>query len=123
MPVGQFDWGGSLLNCNEGVQRFPQDGRQSSVECKGVGLHSGAPVRMRILPAAAGSGIVFRRTDLDDYEIEAVSRNVAKVMVGEPMIVPRAKTVITRLARTNLVIPSSARNGGTMQGLRCRRLS
>src|SRR5438132_9305305 len=27
-------------------------------------------------PAAAGSGIVFRRTDLDDYEIEAVSRNV-----------------------------------------------
>src|SRR5207248_10527326 len=34
---------------------------------------------MRILPAAAGSGIVFRRTDLDDYEIEAVSRNVAKV--------------------------------------------
>jgi UDP-3-O-[3-hydroxymyristoyl] N-acetylglucosamine deacetylase len=49
------------------------------VECEGIGLHSGAPVRMRILPAAAGSGIVFRRTDLDDYEIEAVSRNVAKV--------------------------------------------
>src|SRR5207248_4596014 len=34
---------------------------------------------MRILPAAAGSGIVFRRTDLDDYEVEASSRNVAKV--------------------------------------------
>jgi len=49
------------------------------VECAGIGLHSGAPVRMRILPAAAGSGIVFRRTDLDDYEIEASSRNVAKV--------------------------------------------
>ena len=49
------------------------------MECEGIGLHSGAPVRMRILPAAAGSGIVFRRTDLDDYEIEAVSRNVAKV--------------------------------------------
>ena len=49
------------------------------MECAGIGLHSGAPVRMRILPAAAGSGIVFRRTDLDDYEIEAVSRNVAKV--------------------------------------------
>ena len=36
MPVGQFDWGGSLLKCNEGVQRFPKDGRQSSVECKGI---------------------------------------------------------------------------------------
>jgi len=34
---------------------------------------------MRILPAPSGSGIVFRRTDLDDFEIEAVSRNVARV--------------------------------------------
>jgi UDP-3-O-[3-hydroxymyristoyl] N-acetylglucosamine deacetylase len=34
---------------------------------------------MRILPAAAGTGIVFRRTDLDDFEIEATSRNVARV--------------------------------------------
>src|SRR4051812_43126918 len=34
---------------------------------------------MRILPAAAGTGIVFRRVDLDDYEVEAVSRNVARV--------------------------------------------
>ena len=23
VPDGQFDWGGSLLKCNEGVQRFP----------------------------------------------------------------------------------------------------
>jgi UDP-3-O-[3-hydroxymyristoyl] N-acetylglucosamine deacetylase len=34
---------------------------------------------MRMLPAASGTGIVFRRTDLDGYEIEAVSRNVARV--------------------------------------------
>jgi UDP-3-O-[3-hydroxymyristoyl] N-acetylglucosamine deacetylase len=52
---------------------------RSAVECKGIGLHSGAPVRLRILPAAAGTGIVFRRTDLDGFEIEAVSRNVARV--------------------------------------------
>jgi UDP-3-O-[3-hydroxymyristoyl] N-acetylglucosamine deacetylase len=49
------------------------------VECSGIGLHSGAPVSMRILPAAAGTGIVFRRTDLDGFEIEATSRNVARV--------------------------------------------
>jgi UDP-3-O-[3-hydroxymyristoyl] N-acetylglucosamine deacetylase len=44
-----------------------------------VGLHSGAPVTMRLLPAPAGSGIVFRRTDLDNFEIPAIGRNVAKV--------------------------------------------
>lgn len=47
--------------------------------CSGIGLHSGAPVNLRILPALAGSGIVFRRVDLDGFEVEAVSRNVAKV--------------------------------------------
>lgn len=52
---------------------------RAAVECRGVGLHSGAPVHLRILPAPSGSGIVFRRTDLDDYEIEASSRNVARV--------------------------------------------
>ena len=36
VPDGQFDWGGSLLKYNEGVQRFPQDGWQSSLECKGI---------------------------------------------------------------------------------------
>jgi UDP-3-O-[3-hydroxymyristoyl] N-acetylglucosamine deacetylase len=49
------------------------------IEFTGVGLHSGAPVTMRLLPAPAGSGIVFRRTDLDDFEIPAIGRNVAKV--------------------------------------------
>ena len=49
------------------------------VEFTGVGLHSGAPVTMRLHPASAGSGIVFRRTDLDNFEIPATSRNVAKV--------------------------------------------
>ena len=51
----------------------------SPIEFAGVGLHSGAPVRMRLLPAPAGSGVVFRRTDLDGFEIPATGRNVAKV--------------------------------------------
>jgi UDP-3-O-[3-hydroxymyristoyl] N-acetylglucosamine deacetylase len=49
------------------------------LEFQGIGLHSGAPVNMRLLPAPAGSGIVFRRTDLDNFEIPATGRNVAKV--------------------------------------------
>ena len=32
---GQFLWGGDLLKGNGGVQRFPQAGRKSAVECKG----------------------------------------------------------------------------------------
>ncbi|PSH04367.1 MAG: UDP-3-O-[3-hydroxymyristoyl] N-acetylglucosamine deacetylase [Acidobacteria bacterium] len=52
---------------------------RAPVECSGVGLHSGVPVHMRIVPAPSGSGIVFRRTDLDGFEIEATGRNVAKV--------------------------------------------
>jgi len=51
----------------------------SIVDFKGVGLHSGAPVALRLLPAPAGSGIVFRRTDLDNFEIPAIGQNVARV--------------------------------------------
>jgi len=52
---------------------------RSEIEFSGVGLHSGAVVSMRLVPAPAGSGIVFRRTDLDNFEIAAIGRNVAKV--------------------------------------------
>ncbi len=34
---------------------------------------------MRIVPAPPGTGIVFRRVDLDGFEVEASSRNVARV--------------------------------------------
>jgi UDP-3-O-[3-hydroxymyristoyl] N-acetylglucosamine deacetylase len=52
---------------------------RTPVECSGAGLHSGAPVQLRILPAPPGSGVIFRRTDLDGFELEAVSKNVARV--------------------------------------------
>lgn len=35
-----------------------------AVDLQGIGLHSGVAVPLKIRPAAAGSGIVFRRTDL-----------------------------------------------------------
>ncbi|MGZ5178741.1 MAG: UDP-3-O-acyl-N-acetylglucosamine deacetylase [Burkholderiales bacterium] len=52
---------------------------RAEASCSGIGLHSGAKVNMRMLPAPAGCGIVFRRVDLDGFQIEANSRNVAKV--------------------------------------------
>src|SRR6202789_896827 len=49
------------------------------LDFQGVGLHSGAAVSMLLIPAPAGSGIVFRRSDLDNFEIPATGRNVARV--------------------------------------------
>ena len=36
MSGGEFDWGGRLLKCNGGAQRFPQNGRKPFAECKGI---------------------------------------------------------------------------------------
>ncbi|MBI3940306.1 MAG: UDP-3-O-acyl-N-acetylglucosamine deacetylase [Acidobacteria bacterium] len=49
------------------------------LQFRGVGLHSGFKVTLRLVPAPPGAGIVFRRPDLNDFEIEALRRNVAKV--------------------------------------------
>jgi UDP-3-O-[3-hydroxymyristoyl] N-acetylglucosamine deacetylase len=38
---------------------------KTAIDCVGRGLHSGVPVRLRLVPAAPGSGIVFHRTDID----------------------------------------------------------
>src|SRR5580700_1345862 len=48
-------------------------------EVSGVGLHSGVPVHLRMTPAPAGTGIVFRRTDLEFFAIPASWKNVARV--------------------------------------------
>jgi UDP-3-O-[3-hydroxymyristoyl] N-acetylglucosamine deacetylase len=52
---------------------------QRPVEAAGVGLHSGVPVRIRILPAPVATGIVFVRTDLENFRVPANWRYVARV--------------------------------------------
>lgn len=49
------------------------------VEVQGIGLHTAVRSHIRLVPAPADTGIVFRRTDLDNFEIEADGRNVARV--------------------------------------------
>jgi UDP-3-O-[3-hydroxymyristoyl] N-acetylglucosamine deacetylase len=49
------------------------------VEASGIGLHSGVPVRIRLLPAPVSTGIVFVRTDLENFQIPASWRHVARV--------------------------------------------
>jgi UDP-3-O-[3-hydroxymyristoyl] N-acetylglucosamine deacetylase len=60
------------------VLRFETTVRRP-VEASGIGLHSGVPVHLRILPAPVSTGIVFLRTDLENFAIPASWRHVAKV--------------------------------------------
>jgi UDP-3-O-[3-hydroxymyristoyl] N-acetylglucosamine deacetylase len=52
---------------------------QHPVEIEGIGLHTAVRSHVRLLPAPADTGIVFRRTDLDGFEIAAHADNVARV--------------------------------------------
>jgi UDP-3-O-[3-hydroxymyristoyl] N-acetylglucosamine deacetylase len=49
------------------------------VSVSGIGLHTGVQVNLRLCPAPAKTGILFRRTDLEGFTIEAQSRYVARV--------------------------------------------
>jgi UDP-3-O-[3-hydroxymyristoyl] N-acetylglucosamine deacetylase len=51
----------------------------SSATTEGVGLHTGVYGHVTLTPAPAETGIVFRRTDLDNFPIEAQGHNVARV--------------------------------------------
>ena len=49
------------------------------VSTEGIGLHTGVPVHVRLLPAPSGTGIIFKRIDLDGFPIKARAKNVARV--------------------------------------------
>lgn len=51
---------------------------QNPIPCVGVGLHGGQRVRMTLKPAPAGTGIVFKRTDITDKDnlIPALYANI-----------------------------------------------
>jgi UDP-3-O-[3-hydroxymyristoyl] N-acetylglucosamine deacetylase len=49
------------------------------VRIAGTGLHTGYPATLRLLPAPPDTGIIFRRTDLENFPIEALRRHVARV--------------------------------------------
>jgi UDP-3-O-[3-hydroxymyristoyl] N-acetylglucosamine deacetylase len=49
------------------------------VEIEGVGLHTAVYGHLRLAPAGPDTGIVFRRVDLDNFEIEAHGRWLARV--------------------------------------------
>ena len=57
---------------------FYQKTIKREIQFKGVGLHSGKKVNMKLVPAAPNHGIVFKRTDLKTKNlIPAIFDNVA----------------------------------------------
>jgi UDP-3-O-[3-hydroxymyristoyl] N-acetylglucosamine deacetylase len=52
---------------------------QRPVEIDGIGLHTAVRSHVKLVPAPADTGVVFRRVDLDNFEVEAHIKNVARV--------------------------------------------
>jgi UDP-3-O-[3-hydroxymyristoyl] N-acetylglucosamine deacetylase len=59
---------------------------QRPVEIEGVGLHTAVRCCVRLVPAPADTGIVFRRVDLDDFAIQAHVCNVARVSYATSLL-------------------------------------
>ena len=56
---------------------------EAPVELKGVGLHTGEPVELKIMPAPAGHGYKFQRIDLEERPvIDAHADNVVTTERG-----------------------------------------
>jgi len=61
---------------------FFQKTIKRKIQFKGVGLHNGKKVNMKLVPAAPNHGIVFKRTDLKTKNlIPAVFNNVSKAVL------------------------------------------
>jgi UDP-3-O-[3-hydroxymyristoyl] N-acetylglucosamine deacetylase len=65
---------------------------KNSIKATGVGLHTGTKVFMTVRPAAADTGIVFRRMDLPTpVDINARAENVGETRLGTTLINGEAK--------------------------------
>jgi UDP-3-O-[3-hydroxymyristoyl] N-acetylglucosamine deacetylase len=66
-----------------------------SVEVRGIGLHHGAPVALRIAPAPPATGIVFIRTDLENTRIPASWKYVERVSYATSLMHPKGIFIST----------------------------
>jgi UDP-3-O-[3-hydroxymyristoyl] N-acetylglucosamine deacetylase len=98
---------------------------KNSIRATGVGLHSGKKVLMVLRPAPANSGIVFRRTDLDELtDIPARAENVSQTTLGTSLTqgtatvstVEHLMSALAGLGIDNLVVELSASEVPIMDG-------
>ena len=77
------------------------------VAISGIGLHTGVPVSLRLCPARANTGIVFKRTDLEGFTIEAHSRYTARVsyatsLMRKGVLISTTEHLLSALAGMNI---------------------
>ena len=98
---------------------------KNSIRATGVGLHTGKKVLMVLRPAPANSGIVFRRTDLDEIvDIPAAAGNVSQTTLGTSLTqgaatvstVEHLMSALAGLGIDNLVVELSAGEVPIMDG-------
>lgn len=98
---------------------------KSSISARGVGLHSGKKVLMVLRPAAANTGIVFRRIDLDPpVSIKAQADLVGETTLGTTLIEGEARvstvehllSALAGLGIDNLFVDLSAAEVPIMDG-------
>ena len=63
--------------------QFFQKTIKDSIQLEGVGLHNGKRVNLTLKPSEVNSGIIFKRTDVDDAQsiIEASYKNVSSAIL------------------------------------------
>jgi UDP-3-O-[3-hydroxymyristoyl] N-acetylglucosamine deacetylase len=98
---------------------------KNTIRATGVGLHTGRKVLMVLRPAPANSGIVFRRTDLDEpADIPAQAENVGETTLGTSLVygntrvstVEHLMSALAGLGIDNLVVELSAGEVPIMDG-------
>lgn len=77
------------------------------VTISGVGLHTGVRVNLSLTPAPANTGIIFKRTDLEGFAIEAHARNVARVsyatsLMKKGVLISTTEHLLSALAASNV---------------------
>ena len=84
----------------------------------GIGLHTGYSVNMRLVPAPVETGILFRRTDLRNFAIEATRGHVARVASGKVVnsTVERLLSALYSLGIDNLYIDLDSMEVPIMDG-------
>jgi UDP-3-O-[3-hydroxymyristoyl] N-acetylglucosamine deacetylase len=89
------------------VQLGNQHTIASAAGISGIGLHTGVEVSLRLTPAPANTGIIFKRTDLEGFAIEARARNVARVsyatsLMKKGVLISTTEHLLSALASSNV---------------------
>ncbi|HEY7910827.1 MAG TPA: UDP-3-O-acyl-N-acetylglucosamine deacetylase, partial [Blastocatellia bacterium] len=77
------------------------------VSASGHGLHTGERARITLRPAPAYTGYIFRRTDLNNFEVAAAPQHVARVsyattLMRQGVMVATVEHLLAALAGTHI---------------------